>query len=172
MRKFMHYGKEVIYQQIGDVSFRDLLDKEGIKYVDLPLLEDDVLMYEKDGKTRYVCIVRANSPDEYIENTYMTSEIPVDLSWRNLMLDCKRQKSGEEPMKLKTKAKLLCEKATDMAMKSARERAEPGSMIWTIPEVDPRDFRLALIALGYNIDIIMEMDHHDVDEKFLEDMQK
>lgn len=169
MRKYTHYGKEVIYQQLVDESFRMVLKKNGIKYIDIPILENDVLMYEKDGKTRYVCIVTGNAPDAYIENTYMTTDIPVDMNWNNLLLDCQGQKNGEKPMELKTKAKLICEKAEEMAMEKAAENIEN---IFELPELDPREFRLALIAMGYSLDEIKEMDHSDIDEDFLNRMSK
>lgn len=61
MRKFMHYGKEVIYQQIGDVSFRDLLNKEGIISTHTPLA----------GRDRYIlCNVQSYIPHLEADKIY------------------------------------------------------------------------------------------------------
>ena len=169
MKKFIHYGKEVIYQQLNDATFRDALDKEGISYIELPLIENDVLMYEKNGIEKYACIVKGNAPDVYIENVYITTQIPLDLSWENLLLDCLGQTHGEEPMRLKTKAKMICEKSISMVLEENVGREKE---FWTEKKVDPREFRLALCTLGYSIERILEMDHYDVSSEFLEEMSK
>lgn len=169
MRKYTHYGKEVIYQQLVDESVRAILKKNGIKYTDLPILENDVLMYEKDGKTKYVCIVTGYDPEAYVENTYMTTDIPVDMDWHKLVLDCQRQKDGNEPMRIKTKASLICEKAEEMVMNEAMEKSEN---IFDILKLDPKEFRHALLILGYNLEDIKKMDHSDINEDFLNEMSK
>ena len=166
MKKLTHYGQEVIYQQLLDTGFRDALRKKGIDYTDLPIVDDDVLMYTADGTVKYVCIVKGNSPDTYVENTYMTTQIPVDMSWDNLIYDCKSQLQGGDPMPLKTKAKVLCEKALQLA----RDASPDTDVFSAFQIVNARDFNFALVSLGYELDDIAQMDHHDISDDFLKEM--
>ena len=152
MDKYIHYGVDVTYQQLVDKSFRDDLKKAGIPYTDLPILENDVLTYEYDGKRRYAVIELGNAPDAYIENVYITTEIPLDMDWEALLRDCHGQRCKEEPMPLKTKARIICEKAYDIAL----------------PETTPENvFSAVLPSLGYSADDILEMDHHDISDDFI-----
>ena len=165
MEKYLHYNEEVIYQQLADTSFKEELKKNDIDYMELPILDSDVITYIKDGKRKYACIVVNNTAETYIENVYITDQMPLDMNWENLVLDCKGQRNGEPPMEMETKAKVICDKAEEMAL------AEAKCGFWEIPEVDPKIFRMALISLGYNLDDIYEMDHHDIDEEFLDRMR-
>ena len=92
--RFKHYGIEVSHQRIGR-KFEDCLKEKGIRYIELPLLEDKVLRYEYEGKRRYAYIAPANGREEYLENVYITSEIPEDLSWSNIELDYRIQREKE-----------------------------------------------------------------------------
>ncbi len=164
MDKYIHYGVDVTYQQLVDKSFRDDLKKAGIPYTDLPILENDVLTYEYDGKRRYAVIELGNAPDAYIENVYITTEIPLDMDWEALLRDCHGQRCKEEPMPLKTKARIICEKAYDIALP---ETTPENVFSAVLPEADPREFKYALISLGYSADDILEMDHHDISDDFI-----
>ena len=166
MKTFMHYGKEVIWQQAYGGEFRKHLKNEGTSFVDLPILGSDVLMYSKDGRTRYACIKSVNAPDECLEDIYITFDIPLDMSWENLINDCDSQRHGEPPMVLPTKARLIC----DAAVKMIKDNSE--FSFFKDPEISPADFKLALINLGYRLDDILSMDHHDVSNDFLEAMGK
>ena len=68
--RFKHYGIEVSHQLIGR-KFEDCLKEKGIRYIELPLLEDKVLRYEYEGKRRYAYIVPANGREEYLEHVYI-----------------------------------------------------------------------------------------------------
>lgn len=162
---YTHYEKMVFHKQLTDKSFKSTLKENGIEYTELPVMENDVLTYAEDGETKYALIAKENATDTYVENVYITNEIPTDMSWSNLLLDCQGQKNGEKPMELKTKAKLICEKAYQIAI-------EPNMNMFQIAELKAEDFRIALTKLGYTLSEIKEMDHHDVDEKFLEEMEK
>lgn len=169
MTTYTHYGIEVKYSQIEDITFAEQMKKENVQCVALPILEHDVYECTKDGIKKYAVVEQVNWPDAYLENVYITSSIPVDLSWENLILDCKGQKSGEAPMALKTKAKVICEAAEDMALTEAcKDRTDAD--FFTMPTIDPKVFRLALISLGYSLETILKMDHHDVSERFLKEM--
>ena len=156
-----HYDQPVIYQQITDRSFKDILKESGIKYKELPI-EETVLMYEKDGTIKYAYIVQGNVPDTYVENIYITGTIPADMNWKNVALDIDRQKNGESPMQLKTKARFICEKAEEIATE----------VVGFERRLNPKKFRLALISLGYTLKEIKEMEHRDISEKFLAEMSK
>lgn len=166
MKTFMHYGKEVIWQQAYGGEFRTHLKNEGVDFIDLPILGNDVLRYSKDGRTRYACIKSVNAPDEWLEDIYITFDIPLDMSWENLIKDCDAQRHGEPPMALFTKARLICDAALEM-IKNHSEFS-----FFEDPDVSPADFKLALINLGYRLDDILSMDHHDVSNAFLEAMSK
>lgn len=167
MEKYTHYGKEVIYQQLENQSFKSALRDAGISWIELPLLDSDVVAYTKDGTTKFACIVKGNAPEVYLEDVYLTESIPLDMSWNGLVLDCQAQRAGEQPAELKTKAKAVCEKAEEMAL----QKAETDSL-FSMPQIDPLVFKTALISLGYAPEDILEMDHHDIDEEFLEKMVK
>lgn len=164
---YTHYEKMVFHKQLTDKSFKSTLKENGIEYTELPVMENDVLTYVEDRETKYALIAKENATDTYVENVYIANEIPADMSWSNLLLDCQGQKNGEEPMKMKTKAKLICEEAYQIAIESGAK-----TNMFQITELNPGDFRIALAKLGYTLDEIKEMDHRDVDEKFLEDMGK
>lgn len=164
MKKYTHYGVEVVCQQLIDTNFKSKMKKEGVKCTELPILKNEVLVCEKDGVVKYACIIRENAPDTCIENVYITTSIPLDMSWEKLVLDCQAQQSGAAPMQIKTKAKLICEEAEKMAMNQ-----EEGNW-FNVPELNSRDFTTALAAMGYDIDDIMDMDHHDISVDFLRRM--
>lgn len=165
MKTYFHYGVEVIYQQLIDISFKEQLKGANIHYTELPILENDVVTYVVDGIKKYACIVHKDSPDTYVENVYITTEIPLDMQWENLILDCEDQKAGEAPMNLKTKAKVILQKA----IKMAKENDNQEDFNWFMPTEDPKPeaIKLALAAMGYDVDMILSMDHHDIDKDFL-----
>ena len=67
---------------------------------------------------------------------------------------------------LKTKAKLLCEKAEKLVLESENNN-DDDFFSFLDTEINPAYFRQALITLGYSIEEIMEMDHHDINEEYL-----
>lgn len=67
-------------------------------------------------------------------------------------------------MPLKTKARIICEKAYDIALP---ETTPENVFSAVLPEADPREFKYALISLGYSADDILEMDHHDISDDFI-----
>lgn len=169
LKKYTHYGVEVVYQVIDTFkknNFRQTLEENKIEWVDLPILKPDVLTYVKDGVRRYACIVEC---PEYLEAIYITESIPLDMDFEKLIDDCDRQSRGEEPMEMKTKAKLICEKAEALAYASAVEnRKEDDPFIAAMTEYTSEDLKCAFISLGYSREDILNMDHHDVDEEFLD----
>lgn len=163
---YKHYGKDVVFQQLQDKQFIDVLRENNIEHTELPILDYRVLLYHKRTEDYYAIIIPINAVEVYLENVYITKEIPLDMNWGNLVEDINNQRNGEIPMTLKTKAKLLCEKAEKLVLESENNNDDDFfSSLGT--EINPAYFRQALITLGYSIEEIMEMDHHDINEEYL-----
>lgn len=166
IKTYKHYGKEVIFQQIQDKRFIDVLKENNVNYTELPILDYRVLLYHKEAENYYAIIVPVNAVEVYLENVYITKEIPLDMNWENLVEDINNQRNGETPMMLKTKAKLLCEKAEKLVLESENKN-DDGFFSSLDTEINPAYFRQALITLGYSIEEVLEMEHHDVNEEYL-----
>lgn len=167
IEKYTHYGINVVYQIIDTFknnNFRQELKENGIAWTDLPILDTDVLTYVKDGITKYACIKKGA---EYAERVYITESVPLDMDWNKLIYDCDCQSRGSDPMPLKTKAKTICEAAEKMALDKAAENLS----FFDMPKLDPKEFNIALIHLGYSLQDIKDMDCHDIDDDFLSDME-
>lgn len=161
--RFKHYGIEVSHQLIGR-KFEDCLKEKGIRYIELPLLEDKVLRYEYEGKRRYAYIVPANGREEYLEHVYITTEIPEDLSWSNIELDYRIQKEKESSMLLPSRARVLYDAAKELV----RKEQKPTSLMEMIAPVDKKELKLALSnAYGVSWEELKEMDHYDLDDSEL-----
>lgn len=163
-KTYKHYGKDVVFQQLQDMRFINALKENHVEYKELPILDYRVLLYSKDMENKYAVIVPVNAVETYLENVYITTEIPQDMSWENLIEDINNQRNGEKPMELKTKAKLLCEKAEKLVLENQTNEDYFNSLD---TEIDPGLFRMALTTLGYTIEDVLEMDHHDIDEEYL-----
>lgn len=163
MEKFLHYGEEVVFQYVEPYRFFESAKENQIELEELPILEYRVFRYHVDGKEKFACMI----PEA--EVVYTTEKIPVDLSWENLVKDCRNQKCGEAPAQLKTKASLLCEKAIRFAEKIDKEKHEDDA--WYLPEVKPELFRIGLIKYGFTLEELKEMDCHDIDANFLKEME-
>lgn len=165
MENFKHYGVEVVAQSI-DIEFNDgfesTLKKNGVEYHYLPLVEDRVIKYSKDGETRYAFLYYPRIPDEMLEYSFITKEVPDDMNWKNLYEDYKKQSRGEEPMKLPTRAKVLCQKAEER-LSGNKEFAFENFY----RETSESEFNMSLIHLESSLEEIRGMDHHDVDLSFL-----
>lgn len=170
MKTLEHYGKVVFYEQF-DTSYTEVLKKNNITYVELPILSHKVIAYSKNSTTYFAVIEYGNSPDTYLENVYVTREIPLDMSWQNLVNDVRNQLHGEKPAKMKTKAKLLCEKAEELTLEGNVDYEKNFFEQFDRP-LSSKQFRLALSSLGYSIEDLLEMEHYDVDEEFLKSMKK
>lgn len=164
MEKFTHYGIEVVYQLLDTYkgnNFRQTLKENGVEWTDLPILEPDVLTYIKDGIRRYACIKEYS---EY-EAIYITEAIPLDMDWKKLVDDCDQQNSGDAPMEMETKAKVICKKAEEIALEYAsKHRDNP----FCFPRISVDDLKRAFVDLGYSRKDILDMDHHDVSDDFLD----
>lgn len=150
MRQFEHYGVPVIYQCLKDRSFKEELKGKEIEYTELPLLDHVVLKYEFENNTRYALVISDFVIDVYYEDVYITERIPDDMSWDNIVTDVSRQKSGEPPMKMKTKKQVVYEKARELAAKW-KER-QPDYDMWRDALEPPTDEEIeyAVHMMGYD----------------------
>ena len=153
---FKHYDRVVYCQTIEGRHFKDLLRSEGVNYTELPVLDQDIIYYKKDLKKEVYALIKSG---EY-EDVYITASIPLDMNWNLLVKDCEAQKSGKPPMEMVTKAKIIVDKACNDATKSTDD-------LFEVPKKpDAAAIRVALAGMGYGIDDLKQMDHHDIDDDF------
>ena len=159
MIKLTHYRKEVIYQVISSF-FKEELKKAGIIYTEAPDLKHDVISYHHDGKDKFALI----SEGDGFETIYITDSIPLDCDWDALVADCEAQLNGKEPMEMRTKARLI----VDTAYQNAGDKytRDIKDLFMSAPEPTSTDIQLAIAQLGYSIDDLKKMDHHDIDAAF------
>lgn len=155
MKVLTHYGKTVFYQ-ISKIPFKDVLRENKVTYTDLPILGVDVIQYATDGRAVYALICRTG---EY-EEVYITGSIPLDLDWAELRKDCKGQLNGEAPTELITKARLIL----DLAYATV-EPDGPADLFDSTPFPSSEAVRSEIAKLGYTIDDLKNMNHHDIDPK-------
>lgn len=160
---FKHYGVNSLYQTISH-PFENDLKKQGIEYIELPLLKEKVLKYTYEGKTKYAYIVYPNVPlDEgHVEEVYITERIPDDMNWKNLAKDLKLQKDGNKKMILPTKARILWDEAESIISKT--RNAESNNLQEWITPVTKKEMNNVLISLGSSLEKLKESEHHDVPE--------
>lgn len=168
MKKYLHYGEEVFYQ-VTEKSFKNHLRSNNISYTDLPIEDYDIIVYDKDNQRRFACILKCNTPDEYYEKVIITKQIPLDANWDKLVGDILAQVNGANPMKMETKAHMLCLEAEKLCLEN-EEPSDDFTESLCQKEIKPWEFSLALSTLGYSTDELLEMDHHDVNEEYLKFM--
>lgn len=158
MMECTHYGERVLVQTL-EHRFEQDLKKANIDYIVLPLLDHEVYKYNVDGKTRYALVVSCGNFEQDCWEIYIVANIPDDLDWDKLVADCKEQQRGHKPMKLSTRAKILYDKALEMAY----EAGNPGDpMDYFMYEPTKEEINLALITLGSSIKKLLAEDHYDV----------
>ena len=78
-------------QVVEDRTFKQVLRKDGVDYVDLPIMLPvgiEAIRYEKDGVARYAC----TKDIEDGQMVYITERIPDDLDFGKLMTDIDGQR--------------------------------------------------------------------------------
>ena len=161
--KFKHYGVDSLYQVINQ-PFEEELKKQGIKYIELPLLKEKVLKYTYECKTKYAYIVHPNIPlDEgYVEEVYITERIPDDMSWNNLAKDFELQRDENKEMSLPTRARILWDEAENIVCKN-RNVESNNFQEWITPVIK-KEINDTLISLGSSLEELKNSEHHDVPE--------
>lgn len=165
MEKYTHYGAEVTYQACVDRDFKDFLTKEGIAYTELPILEEDVITYVIDGSKKYAIITYPTAIEAGVENIYITTVIPDDLSWTRLIYDVNAQRRGEPPMNMPSKPRVYFDAAYDFLLKR-RIPIDYNIELLTIdpPKFEKKDLDTVLAAYGTSIDELLAMPHDDTPE--------
>lgn len=154
MKKLTHYGKDVIYQLV-DGSYRETLKLRRIEYTDLPFWGPKVLRYIENGQERFAVLDQ--------NEVFVTDSIPLDLDWSILLQDCHAQLDGAEPAKLCTKASMIL----DLAYATVQPDG-PEDLVSPFPSMEA--VRSEIAKLGYTIEELREMDHHDIDPKLWKDL--
>lgn len=164
LERFMHYGKEVLYQYL-DKPFPKYLKENKIDYVELPIIDDFVVTYEYQGQKRY-----AYMPGSSMCKVYIIEDIPLDMSWENIDLDYMGQEQHEPPMQLKSRAAtLIAEADRIISQEKAKSQSIEEFLSSAMPEPDYDGIKTYLMFhFGYRVDDIMEMQHDDVPEDVLE----
>lgn len=163
MWKATHYGVDVTAQYIdGKGRFKKLLKEHGIKYTEAPILTQDIIEYDANGKHKYACIEPCGENSEYV---CITERIPLDLNWKALMDDCREQDfpNNKEPQKLETKAHKIIEEATYYSL------IDGGNPFNGLPDIDYNMMKFYItINLGIDMEKFMEMDLTGIDEDILD----
>lgn len=154
IEKYTHYDVEVI-RQYATESFLDYLREQAMEFLELPIVEANVIRYIKDGQTKYAILDEPDGEGYYI---YTTNSVPVDMSWTKLISDIKNQANGEEPLKLMSKTKVLLCKAEEMVNKMNETETDDKTF--------SRDMRLMLVHMGVDLDELKN-NASDVDENYL-----
>lgn len=163
MKKFLHYGKEIMVQW-SEESFVYTLKRKGVKYTELPIIIPEikgsyVVKYEFDGKEKYAYII----PGTEMETIYTMEQIPDDCDFYKIAIDENGQSKGEEPMQIKTRGKMMTEIAI-RNVDSIDSKKDP----FTDFDEDYYAIYKELILIGCPIWEIEEMDHHDIDEDWIQ----
>lgn len=167
MKKFTHYGVEVIHQYIElEFQFEDALTEKGIEYIYLPInpnndIRNNVVKYFIDGNAKYALLIG--------NHCIITTAVPEDGNWYNLYLDVIDQISGEDPQKMKSKARMIIEKAEKWAKEELIDKNDITSFLKT-PIV--HDIGIKCIALGYEPERLLKMPHEDIANEYLEELIK
>ena len=180
MKKFSHNGEEVIYQEIQDQSFLDLLNESGIFPEEIPddNLRYRVFKYTINNKRRYACVLIANAPDAYIEKIYITFAYPED-GFYNLMLDITGQIDGSEPKMLRSRLSIATERAENKAKEWIENKYINDHMEWffngypeDVQEEYNQMYNLALNQFGYDSETLDKINAPDIDMDYMKQTLK
>lgn len=180
MKEFLHNGEKVIYQEVINKSFLDVLNESGIIPEEVPdeNLKYRVFKYAKDGEARYACVLAANSPDDYVEKVYITFKFPED-GFYNMMLDVTGQMSGDEPDVHRSRLSIAAEQAENKANEWIKKQFPDKDLdffMMDYPEDVQNEFdmmyKLALNSFGYYLDTLDKISAPDVDMDYMRKMLK
>lgn len=169
VKTFNHYDIEVS-KQIIDTKFTEQLQKNNISYRELPLIDNRVIMYKKDGINRYALITPLSHPDDYAEAVYITSVPPMDGDWNALKLDVDGQEQGEQPKKLKSRLNLLITKALKQSPQFGKTKnifSNPFPQVTGESKEELQYIKMYLIEKGYDVDDLLQINAPDVDTQFI-----
>lgn len=157
-KTMQHYGKPVFYQK-GNTDFKGLLRRQEIPFIEVPDLWNDVVFYNHNHKDKYAVIVCDNPREQEV---YITSTIPLDMDWDLLIVDCKSQMQGNPPIEMDAKAKLILDVACDRVLCGIQDLTENPELLTESLVSKVCD---EIVFMGYRMEDLKIMDHHDVDQK-------
>lgn len=167
MKKFTHYGVEVMHQYIElEFQFEDTLTEKGIEYTYLPInpnndIRNNVVKYFIDGDAKYALLIN--------DHCIITTAVPEDGNWYNLYIDIRDQINGEDPQKIKSKARIIIEEAEKWAKEELIDKKDITSFLKN-PTV--HDIGNKCVALGYDPERLLKMPHEDIANEYLEELIK
>ena len=175
---FYHYGSPVSFKYIEN-DFRDVLSERNIGYIDLPIMDSDVVKYKFDGVTKYAVIKR----DIEGYKIYITEVIPDDLDFKLLVEDIDEQRTAIirkqelQPMEQQTKLYKMIAYADEILHQSRIEEMNnklknkeiTQEEYWKFNFLSPvpiEDTAMYIIKnIHYDRKQLLKMDHHDIDEE-------
>lgn len=147
----------MLFQAIGNSSFKQQLKLHSIEYVDLPILNYEIIYYKWEDKERYA-LIRSG---EY-EEVFITDSIPLDLNWGLFLQDCRNQLDGEPPMEMETKARKIILEAESRACADV----DVPDLFDPAPSPSMADIKIEIIKMGFSVKELKQMKHQDVDPDF------
>lgn len=170
MKNYLHYGIIVYLRFLREESFINVLQKNQIKYFELPYIEkmkaEKIIVYKDKGNNRrvFAAIVPCGSPEKPSEKVYITTEVPIDGNWNKLISDVDAQRKGSTPMKVESRLHMVL----DILLEDiANDKYDPYVDMMSPAELDFTHLRVGLNAYGYDIDTLDQVNAHDVDQVFL-----
>ncbi len=160
-KSFCHYGVKInVRHSYKGIEYQ--LKKSRIEYIALPLLDEKVFRFYKNGKRYYAyCCIHEFDEISY-EIAYITTDIPEDMSWQNIEEDYLLQQEGYPPMEMKTRARVLYDEAHHRACDLASQTCK--TFLEWMQEVSKTELEVALASVDTTLNELFEMDHHDVPE--------
>lgn len=167
MKKFTHYGTEVMHQYIElEFQFEDALTKKGIEYTYLPVnpnndIRNNVVKYFIDGEAKYALLID--------NHCIITTSVPEDGDWYNLYIDIRDQINGEDPQKMKSKVCMIIEEAEKWVKEELINKNDITSFLKT---PTAHDIGIKCVALGYDPERLLKMPHEDITDEYLEELMR
>ena len=164
MGEYLHYN-QIVRMFRKDSSFTDVLMENQLTYEELPIIDADVVRFLYNNKIVYAC-----SKSLAVGNIiYFTEVYPADADWESLITDIHNQSQfNKEPMAKPSKAGVIIKSATESMRKYIpidSEMKRDSLRIFTETELSlVKDM---ISKMGYSVEELKKMDHHDVDESML-----
>lgn len=129
-KEFSHYGINIKVVYLHDGNFEKQLNDEGICYTFLPLIKEKVIKFKKDGIKYYAYCVPIEMDEDPYEEIFLTTEIPDDMNWQRIREDFFSQLDNNDPMLIKTRARVLYDEAKKIAKNFASKKYSENFFDW------------------------------------------
>lgn len=155
MREYTHYGEKVTYI-LNKNPYEKVLENNGKEYTLLPIISQDYRVLQYDDK---IAICRTRSEDEEV---FVFEKFPIDLNLDELMIDVRRQRDGDDPMRTPTMAKALLTHAE----KAAGEHLTFEEVLYGYDESKYIEYVKYELAFYGGIEYLKTLPHDDIDPDF------